>query len=338
MDRRSRIAAFSVLAACLVAGTTVYVGFDPGRADESTPQSPDVETATLQALEAEPHVVFRNTKVGDDYGRVSMVALADPDGPRAFADITCDRIYAAADTVSCLRTKRGLATDFEAEQFDSRWKPKRMWRLPGTPSRTRVSADGSLIATTAFEARHAYAQVGFSTETVIRAASGRDFGNLEKFTLINAGHEVDAVDRNIWGVTFARDDNTFYATAATGGQMYLVRGDLRARTLTTIHEGVECPSLSPDGKSVAYKKNLGTTSAHWSIAVLDLASGQETVLAGEVRSVDDQVEWLDQTTVLYGMPRRNEAGVNDVWSIATVEEAKPQIFITHAWSPSVVRS
>ena len=40
----------------------------------------------------------------------------------------------------------------------------------------------------------------------------------------------------------------------------------------------------------------------WHIAVYDLASGEETVLA-DTRSVDDQVEWLDNSTVLYALPR-----------------------------------
>jgi Tol biopolymer transport system component len=53
-----------------------------------------------------------------------------------------------------------------------------------------------------------------------------------------------------------------------------VRGDLAARTLTSVHPDAECPSLSPDGLRVAYKKNVATGSvSHWAIAVLDLRSG-----------------------------------------------------------------
>lgn len=35
-----------------------------------------------------------------------------------------------------------------------------------------------------------------------------------------------------------------------------MRGDVTARTLTTVHRNVECPSLSPDGTRVAYKKRV----------------------------------------------------------------------------------
>ena len=38
----------------------------------------------------------------------------------------------------------------------------------------------------------------------------------------------------------------------------------------------------------------------WRLHVLELATLRETALA-ETRSVDDQVEWLDDDTVLYGV-------------------------------------
>ena len=71
---------------------------------------------------------------------------------------------------------------------------------------------------------------------------------------------------------------------------------------------MECPSLSPDGTRIAYKKNTGgTLAAHWRVAFLDLATGKETVLS-EPRSVDDQIEWLDDQTLLYGLARDGAAG------------------------------
>jgi hypothetical protein len=193
------------------------------------------------------------------------------------------------------------------------------------------------MASTSFVTGHSYMQLGFSTATEIRQLSGRSYGNLEKFALRIGGKLVNPIDRNVWGVTFGSDDNTFFATVATGGTPYLVRGDLATRTLTAVRRTAECPSLSPDGSEVAYKKNTGGSAQHWSIAVLDLATGRETVLAGEIRSVDDQVEWLNPDTLLYGMPRSGVAGVSDVWAIKTERAARPALFIKQAWSPSVVR-
>ena len=55
-------------------------------------------------------------------------------------------------------------------------------------------------------------------------------------------------------------------------------------------EGVECPSLSPDGTRIAFKtrSDSGVGPITWRIAVLDLATSEVTELA-ETRNVDDQV-------------------------------------------------
>ena len=75
---------------------------------------------------------------------------------------------------------------------------------------------------------------------------------------------------------------------------------------------------------------------HWTFAVLDLATGRQTLLAGETHNVDDQAEWLDDDTILYGLPRDGEPGVTDVWALDT-SDATPELLIQQAWSPSVVR-
>ena len=70
-----------------------------------------------------------------------------------------------------------------------------------------------------------------------------------------------------------------------------------------IHENVECPSLSPDGTRIAFKKRTGSKGTPWRLTVLDLATMRETPLS-ERRSVDDQAEWLDDGRVLYGVDGR----------------------------------
>lgn len=329
---------FVVVAATVTTGAGVYAAVAANRASARADMPPEVAVTGSAALGRAPRVVFRNTEVGSKYGLVAAVSLADPGGPRAFTQVACDRVYAASGTATCLRTRRGIVTKFEALQLDADWSTVKTWALPGIPSRTRVSPDGKLLATTSFVTGHSYMQVGFSTGTEIRAVSGKDYGDLEKFALKIEGRAVNPVDRNIWGVTFGPDDDTFYATVATGGKAYLVRGSLAARTLTALREGAECPSLSPDGTHIAYKHDVGGSSKHWSIAVLDLATGHEVTLTGEARSVDDQVEWLDDSTVLYGLPRSGAAGVSDIWKINIERGAKPSLFIEQAWSPSVVRS
>lgn len=317
-----------VTAGVVAFGLHAYAGRAASRGAAAT-----VAEADLAAFAGEPRVIFRSTAPGADHGKVAVVSLADPDGPRAVVDIACDRIDVGGPYASCLRTERGVMTTFKAQLFDEEWHEVRSWPLAGLPSRTRLSEDGSLVTSTAFVTGHSYAGSGFSTQTEVHGTGGEDHGDIEEFTLWVDGREYTAVDRNMWGVTFTGGDG-FYATAASAGRTWLVRGDLAARTLTAVRENVECPSISPDGTRIAYKKlrDEGT----WDIAVLDVATGREQVL-GETRSVDDQPEWLDDDTVLYGLTRPDEPGVTDVWSLDLAAAASPQLFIPYGWSPSVVR-
>jgi hypothetical protein len=326
------LAAITVLVVLGVTAYGVHAYLDSrGRGADAAP----VAQVELAAIGDRTRVVFRSTAPGGGYGHVAVVPLTDPAGPRAVTDLVCDRVDAVPAGTSCLRATRGVVTTFEAEYVDAAWDTVRTWPLAGIPSRTRVSEDGSLIASTVFVAGHSYDTTGFSTATEIAGVEGDGYGNIESFTLVIDGRATAPADRNMWGVTFA-NERTFFATAASAslGGTWLVRGDLEDRTLTALRENAECPSVSPDGTRVAYKKDVG--DRHWSVAVLDLATGREQVL-GETRSVDDQVEWLDDDTVLYGLPRADEPGVTDVWSLSTDPGASAELFIPAAWSPSVVR-
>ena len=77
-------------------------------------------------------------------------------------------------------------------------------------------------------------------------------------------------------MTFAADGDTFYATLATAGKTHLIKGSLRNRRARTLRSNVECPSLSPDGTRVAYKKRVGTGDNPWRLHVLDLATMRDT--------------------------------------------------------------
>ncbi|MFT4165233.1 MAG: hypothetical protein QM650_08320 [Microlunatus sp.] len=295
--------------------------------------------ATVDAAQilAEPRVVFRNSTLGPDYGRLAGVALDDAGGPRAIFDISCERAYATAGAGVCVTAKRGVVQTYGVSMLGPQLQQVSSTELVGLPSRARMSKDGTLVATTTFVTGHSYAQASFSTETLIRRA-GKSLGNLETWDIEVDGRPLTAVDRNFWGVTFAEDDDTFYVTGASGGTTWLMRGSLKAKKLTALRTDAECPSLSPDGTKVAYKKRLGNkTPGIWRIAVLDLASGKET-LTSDIRSVDDQVEWLDDNTLLYGMPRTGaDATVSDVWQVPADGSGEASVYIEQGSSPAVVR-
>jgi len=337
MTSRARLVTAVVLTVVLLGATAAYcvsaiVGY---QARQAVPA--DAQTAAFDTQVADDRIVFRNTTADAAYGLVASVSAADAGGSRSVSDVPCDRVYSEARSTMCLRIDRGVLTTFSANLLDAEGAVQKSWPLPGIPSRTRVSPDGERVAFTSFVTGEAYATVGFATATQISTIDGEDFGNLEGFSFTVDGAANTAIDRNFWGVTFTADPDVFYATAAAGSKTWLVRGDLAARTLTAVRESVECPSLSPDGTRIAYKKNISTTAtAYWSIAVLDLATNEETVMP-DTRNIDDQVEWLDDSTLLYGMPRDDQPGDADVWAIPADGSGASALFIEHASSPSVVR-
>jgi len=63
----------------------------------------------------------------------------------------------------------------------------------------------------------------------------------------------------------------------------------------------------------------------------------ERPIAAETRSIDDQLEWLDDTHVLNGVHRSSQSAMMDVWvaPIGPGEAAQP--FLSDAESPVIVR-
>ncbi len=338
---RSRLIALVVVVVLAIGAAIAYFSYQRSTADAQVSNAPAVEQATdLDSMLATDRVVFRSTALGPTYGKLAVVALADPSGARVVLDSSCERVYATAVDGVCITAERGIVSRYGITELNARLAPQNTEDLNGLPSRARISPNGSLMSTTTFVTGHSYAESSFSTETIIRRDTGQVIGNLEEFAATVDGRPFDIVDRNFWGVTFV-DDDSFYVTGASNtlGKTWLMKGSIANRTLTSIRTDAECPSVSPDRTRVAYKTRQGNPApGQWHIAVYDLASGQETVLA-ETRSVDDQVEWLDDSTVLYALPRTgSEATTYDVWQVPADGTGEPAVLVPQAASPAVVRS
>ncbi|MBB5959413.1 hypothetical protein FHS29_006034 [Saccharothrix tamanrassetensis] len=235
-------------------------------------------------------------ELADGRSRVEQVALADPQA-RGGTEMACQRVYRAGGTTVCLRLA-GPGPTYAAE-VSREGGAVRTVPLPGVPSRAKVSASGQVVSWTSFVTGDSYSVPGgFSTRTgFLDLRSGEAVESLEGFTAEIEGNVHTAQDVNYWGLTVGADDRTFYATLASGGFTWLVKGDLVDRRVTSLRRDAECPSLSPDGTKIAYKKRIGRLGP-WDLAVLDLKTGEERRLPGTA-GIDDQATWLDDDRLAF---------------------------------------
>ncbi|QFU94121.1 hypothetical protein [Amycolatopsis sp. YIM 10] len=266
---------------------------------------------------------------------VQRVPMSDPDGPRQDTAERCQRVYSAAGTTVCLRLA-GPGPSYEVAVLGADGRVLRTLGLAGIPNRARVSESGQIVSWTSFVTGDSYAVPGgFSTRTgVLDLRTGVLVESLEDFATTVAGEPLLSADRNYWGVTVAGDDRTFYATVSSQNRTWLVKGDLITRTMREVRPGPECPSLSPDGTKVAYKKRVGRFG-QWELAVLDLTSHHEQPLPGTT-GIDDQAVWLDNTRLAYGRVP-GDGRKSSVFAVPADGSAPPELLVAEASSPVPLR-
>jgi hypothetical protein len=349
VPRLSRTSVVAFVAVCIVVAValTAYLVHtaarqrgDPRRASLNSSSSSSIGPPP-SPLNAGSWLVFRNTGLTAAYGSLGVVSLSSPQATRRFASLRCDRVHFAGNRGLCLTADRGVFTTYTAVVFDGHFAELRRFSLAGTPSRTRVSPDGRYASVTVFVTGHAYDQAGFSTRTtLLDASTGTVIAeDLEQFSVERNGASWRAPDFNFWGVTFSRESDVFFATLGTGGHEYLVKGSIAGRRVTVLRAGVECPSLSPDGTRLVYKKRVFSGfRLTWRLHRLDLRTMSDVPLA-ETRTVDDQVEWLDDERVLYALPDENEGSAESaIWTVRADGSGAPQPFLGSGYSPVVVKN
>jgi hypothetical protein len=320
-----------------VAGLAVVIGTAMSSRKPMLPVTAPKTHSLLSRPPDRPFLMFVSLASDDSFKRVVVAPLDSPDGARYVTPLTCDRVYFAGSRGLCLVSEAqspGVATHL-AFIFDEQFKVLQTIALSGPPSRTRLSADGRRAAFTVFDEGHSYADGVFSTRTtIVDTMNGHVLGDLEEFKVLREGKPFASADFNFWGVTFARDGNRFFATLRTGGRAHLVEGNVDAREARVVIPGAECPSLSPDNARVAFKKELAGSRGWWMLSLLDLSTGSVRGLSAETRSVDDQVEWLDDSDLIYFLPTVNG---NSIWRLRTDVAEAPRIFVEAGSSPAVVR-
>jgi hypothetical protein len=339
----SRIQAFVALCVVCVVATAGYAFWASQRVQApaaalDAAASPEV----LASVMAQPHIMYLFSPTGDQYKRLAIAPLSDP-SQQYLTPLQCQRVYAAGDQGLCLGNNysSGVVSSYNAYTFDGAFQPGHTFQQAGIPSRVRVAPDGGYGSMTLFVTGHSYSDGNFSTATtVVDTRSGSTIGNLEQFTVLRDGAVFQAPDFNFWGVTFARDSNRFYATLSSGGKMYLVQGDVAARQLVVLREGVECPSLSPDGTRLAFKRLTSDGPMRtWGISVMDLATLEDRPLLQETRNVDDQIEWYDDGTIVYALQDEGPPATiaTHVWLLPVDSDEPARMLLRYASSPAVIR-
>lgn len=310
---------------------------DDDIADTPAPATDDdapVTTSEAPAPAIDPSQItlaFINRVPGDEYGFVGYI---DPAGERHITQLECVRLDLNDEIGLCLSATAGIGGTGRGIIVDPSLSPMTRFGV-NEPSRAAVSPDGTVVAWTGFSLGHSYLDVGeFATTTQLISVDRAIGANLEEvFTTYRDDVIVEDIERNYWGVTFVDSDH-FFATLGTVEGTSIVEGRVSTSRIDVVFDNATCPEVSPDGSTIVAKERRGDM---FQLVAIDVATGSRRDL-GETRSVDDQVEWADDDTILYALPNTEEGTaaqqVFDVWALDVAPGSAPRLIIPFADSPA----
>jgi hypothetical protein len=281
-----------------------------------------------------PFVIYRALAPREAYGRVALLELRLGVQPKV-TSLSCLRLHYAGGYGLCAtqQLRDGKSANILAV-FDRTLQIRSEVVLDGIPTRLRVSPDGQYGAVTTYAEEETAQSERLATRTrIVDMARGVELVDLRDFRVdYDDLPELDG-PRDFSSVTFERDSDRFFATLMVADDRYLVAGSVRERRVTAIRSGVASEALSPDGSVLAVKRLL-PERGFWQVAVINLHTWIERDLRQGPRSVDDQVEWLDDEHVMY---HDVDGDTTSLWSLPVDGVTGPAVLLQHAYSGSVQR-
>jgi hypothetical protein len=302
------------------------------RAETDGGQSYRIATA-LKPLPT-PFIMFRTLAPPRAHGRIAMAALASSD-VRHLTSLRCARVaYAGGRGLCLVEEAEGMVVDHVAEIFDRSFRRVGRLALAGVPTRVRVSPDGRIGAITTYAEEESPAGERLAIESVlIDLNASQVLADLRDFRLDVSDAQTVVGPLDFASVSFDRDPDRFFATLSTPTERWVIVGSLRERRLRLLKADFATEALSPDGNRLVVKQRVGDRG-FWQLGVLDLSTLIAHTVNQNGRSVDDQVEWLDNDHLVYH--DANDQGTG-VWVAATDGLSEPHLLIPDAFSPVVVR-